>query len=54
MRAALIWFAAAIVVALVALFLGAPLNGGAGFVLVLLWLVGSWRLATTRAPGEER
>lgn len=53
MRGALLWFAAAILVALAAMILGLPFNGAAGFVLALFWLIGAWRLATT-PRGAER
>lgn len=51
--AAAMWLAAAILVALVALVAGLPFNGAVGFLVVLLWLIGAWRLAT--APrGADR
>jgi hypothetical protein len=53
MRAASMCFAAAIIVGLVAAVLGIPFNGGAGFLLIILWLAGVLRLVTVR-EGDRR
>ncbi|PZE23891.1 hypothetical protein [Curtobacterium sp. MCBD17_028] len=41
------WFTAVAVIALVAVLVGAPRGGGAGFLIVVLWLVAVVRMATT-------
>ena len=41
------WWVAAVLVALVALVAGAPLNGGALFAIVVLWMAGAVVMVTT-------
>jgi len=48
------WFLAALAAALLALLFGVPFNSGAGLVIVLLWLVGSLRLATSSTGRPQR
>jgi hypothetical protein len=53
MRTAL-WFVAAILLAAVAWALGISLNSGIGFALVVCWLIGAWRLATSSRRSADR
>lgn len=51
---AAIWFVAALAVAVLALLIDVPFNSGVGLVIVLFWLVGSFRLAVPRTGRPQR
>jgi hypothetical protein len=48
------WFAAAILVAVIAHMAGLPLNSGLGLLVALFWLVGAYRLAVPNTGRPQR